>query len=41
MLGLIAWIVVTIGLAAVTTWGVVKISPGDKDEKPAGQTPAS
>ena len=32
--GVLAWIVAVIALAAVVTWAVVRISPGDKPDKP-------
>jgi hypothetical protein len=28
------WIVAVIALAAAVTYGVIKLTPGDKDEKP-------
>jgi hypothetical protein len=33
LIGIAVWIVAVISLAAVITYVVVKLSPGDKDEK--------
>jgi len=34
LLGMAVWIVGVIVLAAAVTWVVIKLTPGDKDEKP-------
>jgi hypothetical protein len=39
LLGIVAWIVVVIALAAGVTYVVVKVSPTDKKKKPA-ESPA-
>ncbi|MEX0817340.1 MAG: hypothetical protein WD027_07825 [Gaiellales bacterium] len=34
LFGMAVWIVGVIALAAAVTWVVIKLTPGDKDEKP-------
>jgi hypothetical protein len=35
LLGIVVWIVAVIALAAAVTWIVVRLSPGDKPDKPS------
>ncbi|MGH3053197.1 MAG: hypothetical protein ACRDM8_09620 [Gaiellaceae bacterium] len=34
LFGIAIWIVAVIALAAAVTYAVIKLTPGDKDEKP-------
>ena len=35
LLGFVVWIVSVIALAAAVTWVVVRVSPGEKPDKPS------
>jgi hypothetical protein len=35
LLGIVVWIVSVIALAAAVTWVVVRVSPGEKPDKPS------
>lgn len=39
LLGLLAWIVCTIGLAAAITWSVIKVIPAERKPKGPKQSP--
>ncbi len=41
LLGVAAWIAVTIALAAVVTWLTVKVFPAEKRQRPAEETDAT
>jgi hypothetical protein len=40
LLGILVWIAGVIGLAAAITFGVIRLTPGDKPKEPPAESPS-